>query len=302
MSSCRDYGFKDQIQRAAVSIMNNIAEGFESGSDAKFLNFLNISRGSCAEVRSMLYLCEDLGFCTKDEREQLQSQLRRITSGIVNLSDSISQKTFSLLVFKNKINMYKHFFKRVIDFTIALVALLVIWPILLIIYIWLTIANKGAGAIFYQERPGKGEKIFRVMKFKSMTDERDAEGNLLPNEKRITSVGRFIRKTSLDELPQLINVLKGDMALIGPRPLLPKYIPLYNEEQHRRHEVRPGITGWAQVNGRNNITWTEKFKLDVWYVDHCSLWLDIKIIFMTIKNVLSSKDIVLSTGPFNGNN
>ncbi|MGN1196008.1 MAG: sugar transferase [Acetatifactor sp.] len=198
--------------------------------------------------------------------------------------------------------MYKHFFKRVIDFTIALVALLVIWPILLIIYIWLTIANKGAGAIFYQERPGKGEKIFRVMKFKSMTDERDAEGNLLPNEKRITSVGRFIRKTSLDELPQLINVLKGDMALIGPRPLLPKYIPLYNEEQHRRHEVRPGITGWAQVNGRNNITWTEKFKLDVWYVDHCSLWLDIKIIFMTIKNVLSSKDIVLSTGPFNGNN
>ena len=198
--------------------------------------------------------------------------------------------------------MYKHFFKRVIDFTIALVALLVIWPILLVIYIWLTIANKGAGAIFYQERPGKGEKIFRVMKFKSMTDERDAEGNLLPNEKRITSVGRFIRKTSLDELPQLINVLKGDMALIGPRPLLPKYIPLYNEEQHRRHEVRPGITGWAQVNGRNNITWTEKFKLDVWYVDHCSLWLDIKIIFMTIKNVLSSKDIVLSTGPFNGNN
>ncbi|MGM9685847.1 MAG: sugar transferase [Bacteroidaceae bacterium] len=198
--------------------------------------------------------------------------------------------------------MYKHFFKRVIDFTIALAALLVIWPILLIIYIWLTIANKGAGAIFYQERPGKGEKIFRVMKFKSMTDERDAEGNLLPNEKRITSVGRFIRKTSLDELPQLINVLKGDMALIGPRPLLPKYIPLYNEEQHRRHEVRPGITGWAQVNGRNNITWTEKFKLDVWYVDHCSLWLDIKIIFMTIKNVLSSKDIVLSTGPFNGNN
>ena len=198
--------------------------------------------------------------------------------------------------------MYKHFFKRVIDFTIALVALLVIWPILLIIYIWLTIANKGAGAIFYQERPGKGEKIFRVMKFKSMTDERDAEGKLLPAAQRLTKVGAFIRKTSIDELPQLINVLKGDMALIGPRPLLPKYIPLYNEEQHRRHEVRPGITGWAQVNGRNNITWTEKFKLDVWYVDHCSLWLDIKIIFMTIKNVLSSKDIVLSTGPFNGNN
>ena len=198
--------------------------------------------------------------------------------------------------------MYKHFFKRVIDFTIALVALLVIWPILLIIYIWLTIANKGAGAIFYQERPGKGEKIFRAMKFKSMTDEKDAEGKLLPEAQRLTKVGAFIRKTSIDELPQLINVLKGDMALIGPRPLLPKYIPLYNEEQHRRHDVRPGITGWAQVNGRNNVTWTEKFKLDVWYVDHCSMWLDIKILFMTVKNVLASKDIVLTTGPFTGNN
>ena len=198
--------------------------------------------------------------------------------------------------------MYKHFFKRVIDFTIALVALLVIWPILLIIYIWLTIANKGAGALFYQERPGKGEKIFRVMKFKSMTDEKDAEGKLLPEAQRLTKVGAFIRKTSIDELPQLINVLKGDMALIGPRPLLPKYIPLYNEEQHRRHDVRPGITGWAQVNGRNNVTWTEKFKLDVWYVDHCSMWLDIKILFMTVKNVLASKDIVLTTGPFTGNN
>lgn len=198
--------------------------------------------------------------------------------------------------------MYKHFFKRVIDFTIALVALLVIWPILLIIYIWLTIANKGAGAIFYQERPGKGEKIFRVMKFKSMTDEKDAEGKLLPEAQRLTKVGAFIRKTSIDELPQLINVLKGDMALIGPRPLLPKYIPLYNEEQHRRHDVRPGITGWAQVNGRNNVTWTEKFKLDVWYVDHCSMWLDIKILFMTVKNVLASKNIVLTTGPFTGNN
>ena len=198
--------------------------------------------------------------------------------------------------------MYKHFFKRVIDFTIALIALLVIWPILLVIYIWLTVANKGAGAIFYQERPGKGEKIFRVMKFKSMTDERDAEGKLLPEAQRLTKVGAFIRKTSIDELPQLINVLKGDMALIGPRPLLPKYIPLYNEEQHRRHDVRPGITGWAQVNGRNNVTWTEKFKLDVWYVDHCSMWLDIKILFMTVKNVLASKDIVLTTGPFTGNN
>lgn len=198
--------------------------------------------------------------------------------------------------------MYKHFFKRVIDFTIALLALLVIWPVLLVIYIWLTIANKGAGAFFFQERPGKDEKIFRVMKFKSMTDERDADGKLLPNEQRITPIGKFIRKTSIDEVPQLINVLKGDMALIGPRPLLPKYLPLYNMEQHRRHEVRPGITGWAQINGRNNITWAEKFKLDVWYVDNCSLWIDIKIIFMTIKNVLSSKDIVLSTGPFTGNN
>ena len=198
--------------------------------------------------------------------------------------------------------MYKHFFKRVIDFTIALLALLVIWPVLLVIYIWLTIANKGAGALFYQERPGLYGKIFKVIKFKSMTDEKDAEGKLLPEAQRLTKVGAFIRKTSIDELPQLINVLKGDMALIGPRPLLPKYIPLYNEEQHRRHDVRPGITGWAQVNGRNNVTWTEKFKLDVWYVDHCSMWLDIKILFMTVKNVLASKDIVLTTGPFIGNN
>ncbi len=198
--------------------------------------------------------------------------------------------------------MYKDCFKRVIDFTLVFIALLIIWPFLLIIYLWLTKANKGAGAIFYQERPGKGAKIFKVMKFKSMTDERDENGYLLPEAQRLTKVGAFIRKTSIDELPQLINVLKGDMALIGPRPLLPKYLPLYNEEQRRRHEVRPGITGWAQVNGRNNITWTEKFKLDVWYVDHCSLWLDIKVIFMTIKNVLSSKDIVLTTGPFTGNN
>ena len=154
--------------------------------------------------------------------------------------------------------MYKHFFKRVIDFTIALVALLVIWPILLVIYIWLTIANKGAGALFYQERPGKGEKIFRVMKFKSMTDERDADGNLLPDKERITAVGRFVRKTSIDELPQLINVLKGDMSLIGPRPLLPEYLPYYTEREKLRHTVRPGISGWAQVNGRNNVTWDQK--------------------------------------------
>lgn len=202
--------------------------------------------------------------------------------------------------------MYKHFFKRAIDFTIVLMALLVIWPFLLVIYIWLTIANKGAGAIFYQERPGKGEKIFKVMKFKSMTDERDAEGNLLPDAQRLTKVGKFVRSTSIDELPQLINVLKGDMALIGPRPLLPKYLPLYSEEQHRRHEVRPGITGWAQCNGRNAISWTKKFELDVWYVDHCSLMLDMKIIFTTIKKVLVrdgiSQEGQATMEAFNGNN
>lgn len=198
--------------------------------------------------------------------------------------------------------MYKNYFKRLFDFLIALVALLLIGWLLVIIAIGLHIANKGAGAFFYQERPGKDEKIFKVIKFKSMTDERDANGNLLPNEQRITPIGKFIRRFSLDELPQLINVLKGDMAFIGPRPLLIKYLPLYSEEQHRRHAVRPGMSGWAQVNGRNNITWTEKFKLDVWYVDHVSLWLDIKIIFMTIKNVLSGKDVVISTGGFDGAN
>lgn len=198
--------------------------------------------------------------------------------------------------------MYKHFFKRFFDFWISLIALICISPILLVVTIWLHFANKGAGAFFTQDRPGKDEKIFKVIKFKSMTDERDAEGNLLPEAQRLTKIGAFIRKFSIDELPQLINVLKGDMAFIGPRPLLPKYIPLYNEEQHRRHEVRPGISGWAQVHGRNNITWTEKFKLDVWYVDHVSLWIDIKVIFLTIKNVLSSKDIILTTGPFTGDN
>ena len=193
--------------------------------------------------------------------------------------------------------MYKHFFKRVIDFTIALVALLVIWPILLIIYIWLTIANKGAGALFYQERPGKDEKIFRVMKFKSMTDERDADGNLLPNEKRITSVGRFIRKTSLDELPQLINVLKGEMALIGPRPLLPEYLPYYKERERIRHTVRPGISGWAQVNGRNAVKWDDRLEMDAYYVEHLGLMMDVKVILKTIKNVLVRKDIeVVPTG------
>lgn len=202
--------------------------------------------------------------------------------------------------------MYKNFFKRLIDFIIVLSALLVIWPILLVIYIWLSIANKGAGAIFYQERPGLHGKIFKVMKFKSMTDERDANGNLLPDAERLTKVGKFVRTTSIDELPQLINVLKGDMALIGPRPLLVSYLSLYSPEQARRHEVRPGITGWAQVNGRNNISWTKKFELDVWYVDHCSLETDIKIIFLTIKKVLMRTDInkqgQATTVKFTGNN
>lgn len=202
--------------------------------------------------------------------------------------------------------MYKNCFKRVIDFVIVLMALLIIWPFLLIIYIWLTIANKGAGAIFYQERPGKDGKIFKVMKFKSMTDERDAEGKLLPDAERLTKVGKFVRATSIDELPQLINVLKGDMALIGPRPLRVHYLPLYSKEQARRHEVRPGITGWAQVNGRNNISWTKKFELDVWYVDHCSLLTDIKVILLTIKKVLFREDInndaVATMYPFDGTN
>ena len=187
--------------------------------------------------------------------------------------------------------MYKLFFKRVIDFTIVFMALLVIWPFLLIIYVWLTIANKGAGAIFYQERPGKDGKIFKVMKFKSMTDERDAEGNLLPDAERLTKVGKFVRSTSIDELPQLINVLKGDMALIGPRPLLVQYLPLYSKEQARRHEVRPGITGWAQVNGRNHCKLSKKFEYDVWYVDNCTFKTDLQIIYKTLMNVLSRKDI-----------
>ena len=187
--------------------------------------------------------------------------------------------------------MYQHFFKRLIDFTIVLIALLCIWPILLIIIIWLHFANKGAGAFFTQERPGKNGKIFKVIKFKTMTDERDADGNLLPDADRLTKVGRFVRSTSIDELPQLFNVLKGDMALIGPRPLLPQYLPLYNKVQARRHEVRPGITGWAQVNGRNAISWTKKFELDVWYVDHLSFLLDLKIIFLTIKKVFVREGI-----------
>ena len=202
--------------------------------------------------------------------------------------------------------MYKNFFKRLIDFIIVFTALLIIWPFLLVVYIWLTIANKGAGAIFTQERPGKNGKIFKVMKFKTMTDERDAEGNLLPDAERLTKVGKFVRSTSIDELPQLINVLKGDMALIGPRPLLVKYLPLYSKEQARRHEVRPGITGWAQCNGRNAISWKKKFELDVWYVDHCSFLLDMKIIFLTIKKVLVREGISqegnVTMEAFNGNN
>lgn len=202
--------------------------------------------------------------------------------------------------------MYKHCFKRFFDFCIAFVALLLIGWFLIIITIWLHFANKGAGAFFFQERPGKDGKIFKVIKFKTMTDEKDADGNLLPDEKRLTKVGKFVRSTSIDELPQLINVLKGDMALIGPRPLLVQYLPLYSPEQARRHEVRPGISGWAQCHGRNAIGWTEKFRLDVWYVDHCTLWTDIQVIFITIKNVLMRKDINSATAAtmeyFNGNN
>ena len=187
--------------------------------------------------------------------------------------------------------MYKHFFKRLIDFIIVFCVLVVIWPILLVVTLWLHFANKGTGAFFMQERPGKGGKVFKVIKFKTMTDERDADGNLLPDADRLTNVGRFVRSTSIDELPQLINVLKGDMALIGPRPLLVQYLSLYSKEQARRHDVRPGITGWAQVNGRNAISWTKKFELDVWYVDHCSFLLDVKIIFLTIKKVFVREGI-----------
>ena len=192
-------------------------------------------------------------------------------------------------------NLYRDYFKRGIDFVIVLSVLLVIWPVLLVIYIWLTVANNGAGALFFQERPGKDAKVFKIIKFKTMTDERDAEGNLLPDAQRLTKIGRFVRSTSIDELPQLINVLKGDMALIGPRPLLVKYLPLYSKDQARRHEVRPGITGWAQCRGRNAICWTKKFELDVWYVDNVSLWTDIKVILVTLKKVLCRSDISSAT-------
>ena len=204
--------------------------------------------------------------------------------------------------------MYKNFVKRFIDFWIALIALICLSPLLLIITVWLHFANKGAGAFFFQERPGKDAKIIKVIKFKTMTDEKDADGKLLSDAQRLTKVGKFIRSTSIDELPQLINVLKGDMALIGPRPLLVQYLPLYSKEQARRHEVRPGISGWAQCHGRNAISWTEKFKLDVWYVDNVSLLTDLKVIFITIKKVLFKEDINQVGGewatmdPFNGKN
>lgn len=202
--------------------------------------------------------------------------------------------------------MYSLFLKRILDFLIVFCVLAIIWPILLLLIIWLYFANKGAGVFFMQQRPGKKGKIFKVIKFKTMTDECDVNGDLLPDEKRLTNVGKFLRSTSMDELPQLINVLKGDMALIGPRPLLPQYLPLYNKEQARRHEVRPGITGWAQVNGRNAISWTKKFELDVWYVDHCSFLLDLKIILLTIKKVFVregiSSDTSVTMEAFNGNN
>ncbi len=202
--------------------------------------------------------------------------------------------------------LYRNCLKRTLDFCLTLFALVILSPLLLLIAIWLHFANKGAGVFFTQERPGKNGKIFKVIKFKTMTDERDADGNLLPDEQRLTKVGRFVRSTSIDELPQLINVLKGDMALIGPRPLLVQYLPLYNKEQARRHEVRPGITGWAQCHGRNAISWSKKFELDVWYVDHCSFLLDLKIILLTMKKVLVREGISSETSatmePFTGNN
>ena len=202
--------------------------------------------------------------------------------------------------------MYSRYIKRAIDFCIALVALLVLSPLLVVVTVWLHYANHGAGAFFFQERPGKNARIFRVVKFKTMTDERDANGQLLPDEQRLTPVGRFVRSTSIDELPQLWNVLRGDMALIGPRPLLVQYLPLYSPRQARRHEVRPGITGWAQCHGRNAISWAQKFEYDVWYVDHLTLLTDLKVIWLTIKTVLTRSGIAhegsATMEPFNGSN
>lgn len=206
-------------------------------------------------------------------------------------------------------SIYRDCIKRVLDFIISLVAIICLSPLFLVVTIWLHFANNGAGAFFFQDRPGKDGKIFKIIKYKTMTDERDENGRLLPDVQRLTKIGSFVRKTSIDELPQLFNVLKGDMALIGPRPLLVQYLPLYSVEQARRHEVRPGITGWAQSHGRNSLSWTEKFKLDVWYVDHLSLWVDIKVFCLTLKKVFAREDINQSTAkdghlmePFNGNN
>jgi len=187
--------------------------------------------------------------------------------------------------------MYARYYKRIVDFCIALLVLLLISWLLILLTILLHFANKGAGAFFLQDRPGKDAKVFKIIKFKTMSDERDSNGELLPDADRLTRIGRFIRSTSLDELPQLINVLKGDMAIVGPRPLLVQYLPLYSKEQMRRHEVRPGITGWAQCHGRNRITWTEKFKLDVWYVDHLTFATDLKVFYLSIKKVLFREDI-----------
>lgn len=201
--------------------------------------------------------------------------------------------------------MYRHFFKRIIDFTGALFGLLVLSPVLLFVAVFLYFANDGK-PFFFQLRPGKNGRIFKIVKFKTMNDKKDAQGNLLPDDQRLTNIGRFVRKTSLDEIPQLINVVKGDMSLIGPRPLLTGYMHLYNDFQNRRHEVRPGITGWAQVNGRNAISWDKKFEYDVWYVDHIGFLLDCKIIFKTIQKVIQSEGInpenATMTEPFNGYN
>ena len=188
-------------------------------------------------------------------------------------------------------DMYQRFFKRLIDFILSLTGFILISPFFFVLWLWLILANKGAGAFFFQERPGKKNRTFKVIKFKTMTDEKDDQGNLLPDLERLTKVGRFVRSTSLDEIPQLLNVLKGDMSLIGPRPLLVQYLPLYNDFQRRRHEVRPGITGWAQVNGRNAISWQQKFEYDVWYVDHVSLSLDVKILVRTIQKVFKREGI-----------
>lgn len=187
--------------------------------------------------------------------------------------------------------IYRNCIKRVLGFVLSLIAIICLSPLFLVVTIWLHFANKGAGAFFVQERPGKDGKIFKIIKYKTMTDERDEDGKLLPDRQRLTKVGRFVRSSSIDELPQLFNVLKGDMALIGPRPLLVQYLPLYSTEQARRHEVRPGITGWAQCHGRNSLSWTEKFKLDVWYVDHLSFATDLEVLLMTIKSVMKREGI-----------